>query len=1011
MSNLVGRTLGPYQVLLKIRSTPTNAVYRAYHAQLGRKVTLQIILPGHKLPLFLPARLKEHAKTLARLAHPNIAMVLDCEMYDGNLCMAYDCVPARVLTRRFNQKLEWRQAAQQIAPVAQALAYAHSQGVVHGFIRPESILFDDNGTPMLSDFGVEQVIADEVLAEAAGSWLGSQVTSFTAPEQILGQTGDPRSDIYSLGMILYNLLTGRRAYEGETPLEEVLQQYEKPLKNLKRQLQTLQPKQLADTERSILKKMLANKPEQRFQKMDHAALLLAKYALNQPVHPAMVRNPGWKPRQPLPPLAWAGIGLGALAVLAAASIGVMLLNPALANRLGLHLPTAPEQAVSVQATVAPTTTSTATPAPTQTLADRPTATPTATQQMEPTQTATTAPAFRSTAREFQSLPFLFNTPIPPVSGAITTDNVMRLVTLNRLGIGILNEIAWAPDGHQMALATSTGVYIIDPQTQAVITYLNTRGAVHSVAFSTDGSRIATGEGTGLVRIWETATGKQLASLYGHTQAVNRVAFSPDGRQAASASDDKTARLWNIEKKEIILEITQHVQGVTGVAFSPDGKTLATTSLDFHVMLWNTSSGERMKDMVARAAVYDVGFFPDGKKLLTGGGDSAIQMWDAENGVNIDTLANTTTVIHELKISPDGRFVAVADNSGQVTVYTSQGEKLWSNRNFRLPRLLAANFTYTHHIAFSPDSTRLASGTWDDTVQIWTAENGASAGLIDQFSDYASALEVSPNGKYLAAATIGGEVKVWDLPNATLLYTFPGEIISGRIYSYQMNDSRYLAIKDGSNNMQVYDLQDGSLAYTFRGHRDLRSAAFSSDGVYLASGSGSDFHLWSLSSGQEIKTEKNFLNGCSVYKNLSGKTLARATSMTLDFENTSISSLCGVVWGGWITSKSIQMNTNMIAAGGASKLDVWNFKTGESTKKMMEGLTGNRVEQVAISPDGKIIAANIDDFTVRIWDAETGKEIMRLMGHEAALKGLVFSPDGRYLITSALDGTIRIWGVQ
>jgi WD40 repeat protein/serine/threonine protein kinase len=1004
MSNLVGKSLGPYLVLLKIRSTPTNTVYKAYDAKLGRNVALQIILPGQKLPLFLPARLKEHAKTLARLAHPNIPMVLDCDTYDGNLCIAYDCVPARILTRRFNHKLAWRQAAQQIAPVTQALAYAQSQGVAHGFIRPESILLDESGTPMLSDFGVEQVIADEVLAESAGSWLGSQVTSYTAPEQILGQTGDPRSDIYSLGMILYNLLTGRRAYEGETPLDEVLKRYEKPLKNLEQQL-----KELGDTERSILEKMLANQPERRFQKMDHAALLLAKYALNQPVHPAMVRNPGWKPRPPLPPLAWAGIGLGVLAILAAASIGALLLNPGLSNRLGFHLPAAPEQAVSVQATAAPT--STATPAATQTLASQPTATLAATKQVEPTQTATTAPAFRSTAREFQSLPFLFNTPVPPVSGAITSDNVMRLVTLNRLGIGLLNEIAWAPDGRLMALATSTGVYLVDPQTQAVTNYLNTRGAVHSVAFSADGSRIATGEGTGLVRIWETATGKQLVSLYGHKQAVNRVAFSPDGSQAASASDDKTARLWNIEKKEIIVEITQHVQAVTGVAFSPDGKTLATSSLDFHVMLWNTSSGERLKDMVAQAAVYDVRFFPDGKKLLTGGGDSAIQMWDAENGAHIDTLANTTTVIHELKISPDGRFVAIADNSGQVTVYTSQGEKLWSNRNFHLPRLLAANFAYTHHIAFSPDSTRLASGIWDDTVQIWAAENGAAAGLIDQYADFANTLEVSPNGKYLAAATTGGEVKVWDLPNATLLYTFPGEIIPGRAYSYQTNDSRYLAIKDGANDLKVYDLNDGSLAYTFSGHRELRSTAFSSDGVYLASGSGNDFHLWSLSSGQEIRTEKNFLNGCSIYKNLTGKTLARATGILIDFENTSITSLCGVAWGGWITSKSIQMSANMIAAGGASKLDVWNYQKGESTKKMMEGLTGNRVEQVAISPDGKLIAGNIDDITIRIWNAETGKEIMRLMGHEATLKGLVFSPDGMYLISSALDGTIRIWGVQ
>jgi WD40 repeat protein/serine/threonine protein kinase len=1015
MSNLVGQILGPYQVLLRVQSTPTNTLYKAYHQVLGRNVALQVILPGQRMPQSLPQRLKSQAVLLARLKHPSIGAVLDCAMYEGILVMVYDFVPRRILARRFGQKMEWRQVARELVPIAQALAYAHAQGMIHGFIRPTSIVIQESGAPVVFDFGVEQAIAEEVQGQTTGTWLGSQVSSYFAPEQVLGKTIDTRADIYSLGMVLYELLTGHRIYEGETPLDEVLQQYHRPIKSFKKRL-----KQLPGTPQIILEKMLAPDPAKRFQDMQPVAFLLAKYALNQPVHPKMVRDPNWRPPKPITPLAWAGIGLAVLFLLftlAAGSFTWLLLNPQLANRLGLSLPIAPQQLAALVQSPTPTRTAapaTHTPAPTGTLIPSPTQTLVKGDTPEPSPTPTATPSFRSTPQTFQSLPLLFGTPIPSISGPITTSNVQRLVTLTRLGIGTLNEIAWAPDNRQMALATTTGVYVIDTQTKSMVTYLDTTGAVHSVAYSPDGSRIVTGEKGGLVRVWDVKTGKEFRSLSGHLQTVNRVAFSPDGQQVASVSDDKTARLWNISTGELVQTITQHVQGVTGLAFSPDGKLLATASLDFHIRLWNAADGSPVKDLISRAGIYNVAFFPDGKTLLTGGADLEVVAWDVSSGQKIKTLANTNATITEMKLSSDGRFFAAADDSGQVKVWNSKGEELWSGKNYRLPHLMGTNYAYTHHIAFSPDSTRLASGIWDDTVQIWKAETGENDSLIDQFSDYVNNMEIAPNGGYLAAQTIAtnGELKVWDLPNAKLLYTYPGELTQGRVFSYGTNDSRYLAVKTGANDIKIFDLQNGKETYDFGGHRDLRSIAFSDDGNFLISGSSNEVHLWSLSSGQEIILDRDVGGGCTIVKSEAGVPLARATRFQLiSFENTRITALCKVIRVGWMTSLYIQKDGSLAAAGGASKLGVWDITIGDSSMKDMEGLFGYRVEQVTISPDGKMVAGAVDDLSIRVWNIETGKEIVKLMGHEASIKGLIFSPDGKYLISSSMDGTVRIWGVQ
>jgi eukaryotic-like serine/threonine-protein kinase len=191
----------------------------------------------------------------------------------------------------------WNEAIRLLLPAAQALAFAHQRGVIHGHLRPTTILLREGGIPVLFDFGVEQVITRAVLRDVPGGWLGSEISCCTSPEQAFGALpgccADPRSDIYSFGMILFDLLAGRRAFESETPLAELVQQYSQPLPDLNRLFE-----HFPEVARIILAKALAVDPSQRFQDMQHFTLLLAKMALNQPVSPALVRDANCRPRGP-----------------------------------------------------------------------------------------------------------------------------------------------------------------------------------------------------------------------------------------------------------------------------------------------------------------------------------------------------------------------------------------------------------------------------------------------------------------------------------------------------------------------------------------------------------------------------------------------------------------------------------------------------------------------------------------------------------------------------------------
>lgn len=1008
MSELVGKTLGPYEVVQKIRATHTNTLYKAFHQQLGRFVALQVVLPDHKHPENLLPRLKEYARILSRLSHPNIGLLLDCEMYDTEICLAYDFTPRNILRSRFHAKMGWEEAARALSPVAQALSYAHQQGVIHGHIRPESILINTEGSAVLFDFGLELLVVQEIIGESAGNWLGSDGSCYAPPEQTMGKKLDAQSDIYSLGMVLYQLVTGQRAYQGERSIDEVVQQLTQPLPAARRHAP-----QLPRTSEALLRRSLAKDPSDRFQDMQHMATLLARIALRQTLYPQMLRNPNWRPRRLPSPILLATSGLLAIALLGLGWLYVNGMLPLLNG--GQQLPPSATSVANVSTTTEPITPK-ANPTPTIPVPKK--ATPQVTKSAGITATfpVPTAPVLEEADR----FPLHAGAVIPySASLNLKPDNVDQMINLSQIGIGWLNDIAWNPQHDQLAAATTTGLYLLNSPDYTISRFIDTSGPVLCASFSPDGGEVATGDPDGLVRIWSVETGLEVHTLGGHLRPVRRVVYSQNGERLVSVSDDFTARLWDPLHGSEVQVLKGHVQPVTSAVFSPTEQKLVTVSSDFKIFWWDSITGALLKTVNGHTPMLDAAFSSDGATLYTSGNSRAIEAWSVATDLS-DSIAMANTPVTELEISPNGEFLAAAESNGKVTVYNRNGVALWSKINTRLPKVALPAASYTNRIGFTADSKALISGIWDNTIRFWQAETGQETANIYHFSDFIKSLAVSPGSAYLAGQLPGDGVKVWNLDNGQLLQTLPGELMRGRPFS---RDERMLAVKINQNTVAIFQVSNGKEIYRFGGIASIRSITFSNNGAFIAAGDSAGIKIWSLSSGQELSSTANYgYNGCTIASPLGGDQLAIANpDHYIGFLNDVNTGICVINRVGWMKTLDYRVDGSLpklAVTGGASRMEVWDYnKSGkrEDEDIIVMGIPfGGQVEQVALSPVADLIAGALNDYTIGIWQIgnEQGEtEKIRLASHHAPVTALVFTPNGKFLISSSLDGTVRIWGID
>ncbi|KAJ5285792.1 hypothetical protein N7524_001098, partial [Penicillium chrysogenum] len=475
--------------------------------------------------------------------------------------------------------------------------------------------------------------------------------------------------------------------------------------------------------------------------------------------------------------------------------------------------------------------------------------------------------------------------------------------------------------------------------------------VQSVAFSPDGSLLASGSYDQTVRLWDTATGTLQQTLEGHSDGVQSVAFSPDGALLASGSYDQTVCLWDIATGALQQTLKGHSSAVRSVTFSPNGALLASGSFDKTVRLWDIATQALQQTLEGHLDVVEsVAFSHDGALLASGSHDQTVRLWDIATGALQQTLKGHSSAVRSVTFSPNGALLA--SGSFDKTV------RLWDTVTHAIQQTLEGPLDWAFSVAFSPDSVLLASGSSDGTVRLWDTATGALRQTLVGHSNFVLLVAFSPDGALLASGSDDKTVRLWDTTTFATQQALDGHLDMVRSVAFS-HDGALLASGPHGQTVRLWDTVTGALQQTLEGHSDgVQSVTFSPGGALLASGSyDQTVCLWDIATG-------------ALQQTLKGHSSA--------------------VW-------SVAFSSNgALLASGSDTVHLWDTETG-ALQQTIKGYSG-RVESVAFSPDGALLASGSHDQTVRLWDIATGA-LQRTLSVNGIVTNLKFDLDGPYLITN------------
>lgn len=570
--------------------------------------------------------------------------------------------------------------------------------------------------------------------------------------------------------------------------------------------------------------------------------------------------------------------------------------------------------------------------------------------------------------------------------------------------GAVTAVAYSPDGAFVAAAREDGLVLLrDAATGQVVRRVEGHAdTVSCLAFSPDGKTLATGSFDRSVKLWDVASGRAKAVLTGSGNWILAVAFAPDGSMIASAGHDKSVRLWHANTGEPLRTFSGHTASVKALAFAPDSRTLASAGADRFIALWDVRSGQMRGRLEGQnGTVRALAFAPDGRTLASAGEDGEAKLWDVASGRERTALVGHSEMVVCLAFSPRGRLLATGALDGML--------KLWDTSNGRERASLAGHTDGVSALAFAPGGREIASGSFDGSVRFWepaVPQFSPAASLA--YPEVAGSVAFSPDGRSLFAAGKAGVAR-WDTPSGAPADRSHGE---GRTVAVGPDGLTY-ATGGSDGKVRLFDVATGRELAALAGHDGpVSSVTFAPHGRWLVSAGTDGFvRLWDVASRSESGAFRATVGGvASVRVAPDARTLAMVVRESADASlviwDVAAQSVRGTLRG--VSAVAYAPYTEELAVAGVDgTVTIRNVMTLESQRTVPHSTV---CSSVAFSPDGRLLAGTFPDGDVALWNAQNGRQLGLLKGHDEPVLDVAFAPDGRTLATAGTDHTVRLWNL-
>jgi len=1066
--------IGRYKLLQKIGEGGMGTVWMAEQEEpIRRRVALKIIKLGMDTKEVI-GRFEAERQALALMDHPNIARVLDAGATEnGRPYFVMELVKGIPITRYCDEnKLGTEERLKLFTDVCHAIQHAHQKGIIHRDLKPSNILVTHNdGVPMpkVIDFGI---------AKATGGQTLTDKTVFTAFEQFLGTPAymspeqaemnaldvDTRSDIYALGVLLYELLTGKTPFEakellakGLDEIRRIIREEEPPrpstrISTLDAAEQTIlagqrqcEPPQLRGRIRGdldwIVMKCLEKDRSRRYDTIGGLAIDIGRHLAGKPVTagaPGMAYRAGKFIRRHRYGIATASaiVLLLLVGVVVSTSLAVRAIKAEAQTKRQLQLTEQEKeraQAAERQANAAKQEA-----LKQQAAADYQSylADITSAQAMLHSGETSQAKQFLSACPErFRNWEWQYL--------RANCDQSVQVFT----GPAKVRSAAYRPDGSQVVTGCADGsLKILDAMTgKTVLELRGHQSSVGSVAYSPDGKYLASAAGARerdnsrevvedkqAARIWNASTGMQLALLR-HQARVNSIAWSPNGKQVVTAAgvwgtdNDNSARVWDAGTGQLVLTLAANHGAVVSAAFSPDGKRIVTGEWWSTGRVWDAASGKQLLTFDGGPAevLPCVAFSPDGTRIIAGSSSSrTVHVWDSATGKELIALHGHNIDVITAVFSHDGLSIASGGAWGD-------GLRLWEAATGRLSHLFCGDVGGFDTVAFSPDDSRLLTASEDGKCRVWNADACWSFPVLRGHQGSVCSAAFSPDDRRIVTACSNWEngsdnsARIYDASTGRLITVLQGHAASVNSAEYSA-DGRRIVTASSDQTARVWDAGTGEQLLVLRGHaKDVSHASFSPDGKKIVTSSGGWYcgfsdhtiRIWDAATGGELVgfTTPETETHCVAFSPDATR-IAIATGWWTKPNTCSAQILDATTGKPTVilrghTDKvfSIAWNSDgsrLVTAGWDESARVWDPVTGQELLKL-QGHEG-WVNSAAFSSDGSRIVTASSDHTVRIWDASTGAQLLVLREHLNHVYSAQFSHDGTRIVTASKDGTARVW---